>query len=73
MFNDRTAYIGNMQNPSRLVQINFSKNDPYLNLLDRFFQQPHGSETRKVDGNELYYRLRPISEILTCLDLMGST
>ena len=70
--------IGNIQKPIGLIEIDWNKNDlPYQFLSKIFFQQKHFRKKREKteDGEFLthYFYMRPISEILTCLELIGST
>ena len=70
-------FIGSIEN-SALIEVEFSVNSlPHQFLSKIFFQQKHFKKyTKEMDNGEIdkhYYYVRPISEILTCLELMGST
>ena len=69
--------IGSIEN-SNLIEVDWNKNNlPHQFLSRIFFQQKHFKHyVEKMEDDETdehYYYVRPISEILTCLELMGST
>lgn len=77
MSHHSTVSIGNIEK-SNLIEVEFNVNSlPYQFLSEIFFRQKHFKQhTDNMDDGETYehyYYMRPISEILTCLELMGST
>ena len=71
------VFIGDIKKPGS-IEVEWNRNDlPYQFLSEIFFQQKHFKQyTEEWDDNETrdcYCYVRPISEILTCLELMGST
>ena len=71
------VFIGDIKKQGS-IEVELSRNNlPYQFLSKIFFQQKHFKQyTEEWDDNEphdFYCYVRPISEILTCLELMGST
>ena len=68
--------IGNIKNPN-LIEIDFGRNSLPQEFLSKiFFQQKHFKKIKdKTEDGVIYnnyFYMRPISEILVCLELIGS-